>query len=171
MSKIGWMRYIPCHRKADRSFVSDIQSLFCCRCTGMHLGFFLGFVYLAFTSNFFVSSISVANLILLVPLLIDGLTQRAGWRTSDNAIRFATGLLFGFGMVPFFGISEIGPAQNFEMYLAFIVFASIVLILLQKYILGENLIRLFSSISIVIYPTGLLLSALLLHRFTLYLFP
>jgi uncharacterized membrane protein len=137
----------------------------------MHLGFFLGFVYLAFTSNFFVSSISVANLVLLVPLLIDGMTQRAGWRTSDNAIRFATGLLFGFGMVPFFGISDVNLTQNFEMYLLFVVAASLILLLVQKYALSESMIRLFSSISVVIYPTGLLLSALLLYRFLLYIFP
>ena len=98
----------------------------------MHLGFLLGFLYMVFTSTFFVSSVSVANLVLMAPMLVDGLSQRAGWRKSDNVVRFATGLLFGFGMVPFFGISETGYVQNFEQYILFAVIASVLFILLNK---------------------------------------
>ncbi len=135
----------------------------------MHLGFLLGFLYLVSTSTFFVSSVSAANLVLMVPMLVDGLSQRVGWRKSDNVVRFATGILFGFGMVPFFGISEISYVQNFEQYLLFTVIVSVLFILLQKYALSPHLVRFFSSVSVVTYPTGLLLSAMLFHRFLVFL--
>lgn len=135
----------------------------------MHIGFLFGFLYLVFTSNFLVSSVSAANLVLLAPMLIDGVTQRAGWRKSDNAMRFATGLLFGFGMAPFFGISDVSRQQSAEPYILFAVIISMVFILAQKRWLNRHMVRFFSAVSVVAYPAGLLLSLMLLQRFLAFL--
>lgn len=45
--------------------------------------------------------VSYGAIVLLVPLLIDSLTQYWQWRTSTNPLRFVTGLLGGIGIVGF----------------------------------------------------------------------
>lgn len=36
-------------------------------------------------------------IVMAIPLLIDGFTQRWKWRKSNNPVRFITGLVFGVG--------------------------------------------------------------------------
>jgi uncharacterized membrane protein len=44
------------------------------------------------------------SLLLLVPLIIDGMSQVSGKRESTSLIRFLTGFLFGVGLQSIVGI-------------------------------------------------------------------
>ena len=65
----------------------------CARCFAMLLGYMCTPVAVAIhlVLPFWVP------IIMAIPLLIDGFTQRWGWRQSSNSIRFITGILFGIG--------------------------------------------------------------------------
>lgn len=81
-----------CHQMASRSFfLRGYQFPLCARCTGV----FLGQLTAAVTACFLSPSPWLA--LLLLPMAVDGLTQTAGWRVSNNALRLVTGLLGGFG--------------------------------------------------------------------------
>ncbi len=87
-----------CHRRPDRSFFwKGKQFPVCARCTGLYLGYAVG-VVLALVMGAWVS---YAAILLLVPLLLDSLTQYWQWRTSTNLLRFSTGLLGGIGIISF----------------------------------------------------------------------
>lgn len=84
-----------CHQKPERSFFyKEKQFPVCSRCTGIVIGATAGFV---------LASLTQPNLIFVlgfIPLIIDGTTQYYGLRTSNNTLRFVTGLLCGFS-IPF----------------------------------------------------------------------
>ena len=84
-----------CHQKPERSFFyKEKQFPVCSRCTGIVIGAAAGFV---------LASLTQPNLIFVlgfIPLIIDGTTQYYGLRTSNNTLRFVTGLLCGFS-IPF----------------------------------------------------------------------
>ena len=81
-----------CHQKPERSFFyKQKQFPVCSRCTGIVIGAVIGFI------------ITAPNLLFIlgfIPLIIDGTTQYFGFRTSNNTLRFITGLLCGFS-IPF----------------------------------------------------------------------
>lgn len=80
-----------CHRRADRSFSIDGRQFgVCARCTGLIAG---GAVSPA--ALLVGSSLPWVALLAVAALALDGLTQRAGWRESTNALRLATGVLVG----------------------------------------------------------------------------
>jgi len=68
----------------------------CARCTGIYLGFFIMIPLLWFYQIGMIISI-----ILILPTLIDGLTQAYLNRESTNFLRFSTGILAGIGMSGF----------------------------------------------------------------------
>lgn len=81
-----------CHRRKDRSFkLSRFTFPICARCTGIWLGFATGLL------------LRLAGLLMplvfavtfMLPLMVDGLAQRAGFRESNNVLRLLTGILFG----------------------------------------------------------------------------
>gem|GEM_PF-1282531 len=81
-----------CHRRQDRSLkISRYTLPLCARCTGLWLGFVMGL------------SLRVAGLhmpllfalALMLPLIVDGLTQLVGFRMSNNQLRLISGVLFG----------------------------------------------------------------------------
>lgn len=88
-----------CHKIPERSIrFFGIEKYLCSRCLGIIFGIICGmsFQYLGL-------SISLMNMLILsLPLIIDGITQAIGIRTSNNYIRIITGFLFGFGI--FLGI-------------------------------------------------------------------
>ncbi len=80
-----------CHQRAERSFfINGYQLPLCARCTGVWFGQLAALVL-----SFFITPSFWSGLFLL-PLAVDGLTQAAGWRTSNNGLRLATGLLGGY---------------------------------------------------------------------------
>ena len=88
-TKIG---FAFCHRRKDRSLrISGYTFPLCARCTGLWLGFVLGLL------------VRVAGLhmplifafVLMLPLTVDGFTQLAGYRESNNPLRLLSGTLFG----------------------------------------------------------------------------
>ncbi|MDQ1087090.1 DUF2085 domain-containing protein [Siphonobacter sp. SORGH_AS_1065] len=87
-----------CHRRPDRSFFWQGKPFpVCARCTGLYLGYGSGIVL----ALFFWSWVSYAAILLLIPLIVDSLTQSWQWRTSTNPLRFITGLLGGIGIIGF----------------------------------------------------------------------
>jgi len=81
-----------CHRRKDRSIkMSRYTFPLCARCTGLWLGFAMGLLF-RFAGLHAPLIFAVA---LMLPLIIDGLTQLVGYRESDNQLRILTGVLFG----------------------------------------------------------------------------
>jgi uncharacterized membrane protein len=68
----------------------------CARCTGIYIGLFAGVV--AFLVYPLVEERFMRILLYAaaVPMLIDGLTQAAGFRESTNPLRIATGFIAAF---------------------------------------------------------------------------
>ena len=79
----------------------------CARCTGVLLGY-LSFPLFAIDAV----TISVWSALLLnAPALMDGMTQAAGWRESNNALRLATGMMSGIGQVALASIAGFAAAD------------------------------------------------------------
>lgn len=83
----------------SRSFVGNDQMgwkmALCERCLGMTVGVCsFGFTYAATKRNLRPARFAWFAL-LVAPLGLDGLTQRAGWRESNWPLRVTTGMLFG----------------------------------------------------------------------------
>jgi len=90
---------IICHRKPERSFfIKGHQFPICARCTGFYISLTTYFTYTYyFFIDYNVYLLTFAGL-LLIPTLIDGLTQFLEYRESNNTLRFITGLLGGLGL-------------------------------------------------------------------------
>ncbi len=93
-----------CHQMPQRSlFLSGIQYPFCARDLGIYLGCLIG-ALAALKQDRLPNILAhpVIFIILLAPMPIDGITQTIlGLRESNNHLRIATGILFGFGLVYF----------------------------------------------------------------------
>ncbi|WP_253735921.1 DUF2085 domain-containing protein [Paenibacillus sp. FJAT-26967] len=85
---------VPCHRMSSRSFrLRGVQLPLCARCMGILLGYLALPLFLLYRTEYEYK----IGLLLCLPLLIDGFTQKWGWRTSSNMLRMVTGLMFGVG--------------------------------------------------------------------------
>lgn len=86
-----------CHTIESRSFhLGGVPMPICARCTGLYVGFLIGIGLFAAVGKLRESPIPSALVIALVlPLVIDGVTQALGLRTSGNELRFLTGVLAG----------------------------------------------------------------------------
>ncbi|RYY39818.1 MAG: DUF2085 domain-containing protein [Chitinophagaceae bacterium] len=90
------LEFVSCHRKPERSFFwKGRQFPVCARCTGLYLGY-LSFPL--FSLGIWQLGPLIATLMVL-PTLIDGLTQAYCNRESFNWLRFSTGLIAGAGMM------------------------------------------------------------------------
>jgi uncharacterized membrane protein len=88
-TKIG---FAFCHRRKDRSFrISRYTFPLCARCTGLWLGFVMGLLFRVGGLHMPL----IFSVALLLPLMVDGLTQLVGYRESNNQLRLLTGVLFG----------------------------------------------------------------------------
>lgn len=81
-----------CHRLPERSFFfRGKQFPICARCTGILVGYFIGILYF-----FIIGKISMlVSLLLLIPLIVDGVGQFFGKWISTNPRRLITGILAG----------------------------------------------------------------------------
>jgi len=92
--KSNKLHFTFCHRKPERSFYwKGKQFPVCARCTGIHIGYltFPFFLFSVFTLNIW------WTLGLILPTVIDGLTQAFYNRESNNTLRVITGTLAGIG--------------------------------------------------------------------------
>lgn len=95
------IEFVFCHRKPERSFFwKGKQFPVCARCTGIHLGY-LSFPLFTFNVLTFNPLLTLA---LIIPTVIDGLTQAYYNRTSTNWLRVSTGLMAGVGMMSLLAI-------------------------------------------------------------------
>jgi len=86
-----------CHGKAERCLVLSNRPMpICSRCVGIYAGAMMSLGLFAATSRQWNRGIaSRAVLLLMIPLLVDGITQAVGLRESNNNLRLGTGLLAG----------------------------------------------------------------------------
>ena len=84
-----------CHRQKDRCLnIFGYTSFLCARCTGILIGFLLFILF----SFFNLPPPLFVALGLMVPLIVDGISQFFNLRTSNNLIRLVTGILFTPGL-------------------------------------------------------------------------
>jgi len=85
-----------CHRLPERSIKCfGLEKFFCSRCIGIFFGGIIGIGFITFNVHIPISS----AIVLIIPLIVDGLTQAAGLRESTNVLRLLTGVLFGFALI------------------------------------------------------------------------
>ena len=105
---IDWLyKWLPiifgCHCREDRSFYWHGKKFpICARCTGELGGILIGAV-----SCFFLRPSLKTAIILMVPMVADGLIQSLSHYESTNPKRFITGLLFGYGFFMVFAVTTI----------------------------------------------------------------
>jgi uncharacterized membrane protein len=96
-----------CHQLEERSLqVSGETLAVCARDTGIYIGVFSTFIYLHLSKrkqSITIPSIKISFLLLLilVPLMIDGLGSYSHLFDSNNPRRLVTGIAFGF-VLPYF---------------------------------------------------------------------
>lgn len=84
-----------CHQDPNRSFfVKGFQFPVCARCTGVLLGYIVGLLLLIK-----VNPSLLVGLLLVVPMGIDWIYQKARKKESTNGRRFISGLLGGIGII------------------------------------------------------------------------
>jgi len=89
------LNFVACHRMPERSFFyKGKQFPVCARCTGIYIGYVSIIVFAIFRIYLPV----FCSLALLLPSVIDGLTQAYCRRESNNILRFITGIMFGVGI-------------------------------------------------------------------------
>jgi uncharacterized membrane protein len=92
---------VMCHGIERRCFtLFDVPMPICARCVGVYGGLLFGvalFWIVPFLRERVMRSVAIAA---VIPLAIDGLTQLARLRESNNSLRLATGLMAGmaFGL-------------------------------------------------------------------------
>ncbi len=88
-----------CHRLPDRTF--NIRGHYfpvCSRCTGFYIGAFTYFTYVYFFYVQYTIVLIIFAFLMIMPTLLDGLTQLFGFRDSNNILRLFTGLIGGVGL-------------------------------------------------------------------------
>ena len=91
---------VPCHRIPERCLhIKGKLMPICTRCFAILLGYLFVPIMLTFKDLPLYSAI-----LLSIPMLVDGFTQKWKWRKSNNSLRFITGLLFGIGQSIFISI-------------------------------------------------------------------
>ena len=97
-----WLpKFFGCHQKPERSFYYHRQQFpLCARCTGELAGILISVILFWFWHP----SLTV-SIVMMIPMLIDGFTQRFTTYESTNIRRFVTGFLFGIGITSLFSWS------------------------------------------------------------------
>jgi uncharacterized membrane protein len=94
IKKMRLLDIVPCHRMKSRSITIKGYTLpLCARCTGILLGY-LFFPFLL------IAGIHLSlwlGLLLNVPMVLDGWTQKRKYRMSNNVLRVITGIKSGLG--------------------------------------------------------------------------
>ncbi|MDN4526485.1 DUF2085 domain-containing protein [Fictibacillus fluitans] len=98
MSKEELLAIVPCHRKPERCLkVNGKPMALCARCTALYSSYLL-LPFLYFVPQW--HSLAIA-LLLQLPMLADGLSQKWKWRSSNNILRVITGSMSGIGQCLF----------------------------------------------------------------------
>lgn len=89
-----------CHQLPERSLVIGNKTMpLCARCFSFYLSLILGFIIIVvmpnFINNFSVKQLIIVTLIMIAPLVIDGVTQFLNPRSSNNTLRVITGFTAG----------------------------------------------------------------------------
>lgn len=88
-----------CHRIPERSFfIKQHQFPVCARCTGFYISLALYFIYTYYFFVHYTSFLLMISVILLMPTVIDGLSQLLRYRESNNILRLILGLMGGMGL-------------------------------------------------------------------------
>ena len=94
----NWLRFI-CHQKPERCFKINGEPMpLCARCFGFYTGLLIGLCLPLICSEIFDLKVTLLLLILILgisPMALDGITQFFRLRTSNNNLRFATGIIAG----------------------------------------------------------------------------
>lgn len=104
----NWLyKWLPiifgCHCKEDRSFYYKGEKFpICARCTGE----LVGMIVSLFSCFFFRLSVP-GSLLILMPMVVDGVVQMVTSYESNNRRRFITGFLFGYGLVMLIAITTV----------------------------------------------------------------
>ena len=99
--------FFGCHCRADRSFYYKTMKFpVCARCTGELIG-----LILALLTSWLFRPNTFILLIMLIPLIADGLIQLLSHYESTNLRRLLTGILFGYALIELFIISIIRAFQ------------------------------------------------------------
>ena len=109
--KLFDIHLVSCHRMPSRSFFfRGKQFPVCARCTGTYLGFLSAplFIFDVIYFNW------LWSILLILPTVIDGLTQAYMNRESNNILRLITGLMYGVGLMSL--ASLIGRAVGFYIH-------------------------------------------------------
>jgi uncharacterized membrane protein len=105
-----------CHQMPERSLIiAGYEMPFCARDTGIYFGCLLGALmpFMPLRRPAFVRSLWFCLLIML-PMAVDGVSQTIfDMRESTNALRLATGFLFGVGMVLYFAEKVVERAKPY----------------------------------------------------------
>ncbi|MDE6475362.1 MAG: DUF2085 domain-containing protein [Erysipelotrichaceae bacterium] len=103
MDKINkWLPIIfGCHTRSDRSFYFRGKKFpICSRCTGELIGIIISIM----TFKFYSPNLLV-NILIMIPMLFDGLLQLLTKYESNNIKRLITGILFGYALYNLFIMS------------------------------------------------------------------
>lgn len=97
-----WLPIIfGCHHRPDRSFFyHGHQFPICARCTGELTGIISSILLFWFWHPSLIAAV-----VMMIPMIIDGFTQRLTSYESTNFKRFITGFLFGVGITALFSYS------------------------------------------------------------------
>lgn len=103
--------FYMCHQLPERSlFLWDMQYPICARCMGIYIGGCIGGLAAFAGGSLRLPRIFRTKKMLLLtvmPMAVDGVTQTILYtRESDNAVRLATGLMFGFGVL-YYAVSTV----------------------------------------------------------------
>lgn len=91
--------YLFCHRIPERTFkLKGYYFPVCARCTGIYVSGICFFLLVAISTITYNINLILLAFVLIIPMLLDGITQLFGIRTSNNKVRFFTGLLAGVGL-------------------------------------------------------------------------
>ena len=92
-------RVFICHRLPERTFkIGNHYFPVCSRCTGIYIGAFSYYIFVYFVYVQYNIEMILLTVLMILPTFSDGLTQFFGFRESNNALRFATGLIAGIGL-------------------------------------------------------------------------
>lgn len=98
LSKVG-----ICHRIPERTFkIKNYYFPVCSRCTGIYISMFSYYLFVYFVYVEYTPIIIIIAFLMMIPALLDGLTQFFRFRDSNNSLRFTTGLIAGLGFAILF---------------------------------------------------------------------
>ncbi|MCZ3366623.1 MULTISPECIES: DUF2085 domain-containing protein [Methanobacterium] len=93
------LKVFICHRLPERTFkIGKWYFPVCSRCTGIYISMFSYYFFVYFVYVQYNPIIITIAFLMIIPVLLDGLTQFFGFRESNNALRFTTGLIAGLGL-------------------------------------------------------------------------